>query len=86
MISNDERIEENSFLNSDVLDDDSIDNRDASSTNQSGITDFEITSPLSLQNDEEFSESIWSLNVKQRQIFDYVLTWTKEKVKQKSSI
>ena len=51
-----------------------------------GITDFEITSSLLFQNDEEISESIRSLNVTQRQIFDYVLTWAKEKVKQKRSI
>ena len=38
-----------------------------------------------LQNDEEISESIQSLNVTQRQTF-YVLTWGKEKVKQKRSI
>ena len=54
--------------------------------NQSGFTDFEIASPLLLQKDEEVSESIRSLNVKQRQVFDYVLTWAKEKVKRKSSI
>ena len=54
--------------------------------NQSGTTDFEITSPLLLKNDEEISESIRSLNVKQRQNFDYALIWAKEKVKQKNSI
>ena len=43
-------------------------------------------SPLLLQNDEEISESIQSLNIKQREIFDYVSTWAKEKMKQKSSI
>ena len=64
MINNDERIEENLFLNNDVLDNDNIENGDVSSMNQSGITDFEITSPLLLQNEEEISESIWSLNVK----------------------
>ena len=74
------------YLNNDVLDDDSLENGDVSSMNQSGFTDFEIASPLLLQKDEEVSESIPSLNVKQRQMFDYVLTWAKEKVKRKSSI
>ena len=58
MINNDERIEENLFLNNDVLDDSHIENGDVNSMNQSGITDFEITSPLLLQNDEEIDESI----------------------------
>ena len=86
MINNDERIEENLLLNNDVLDNDNLENGDVSFMNQSGITDFEITSTLLLQNDEEISESIQSSNVKERQIFDHVLTWAKEKVKQKSSI
>ena len=62
---------ENLFLNNDVLDHDSLENGDVTpcSMNQSGIKDFEITSPLLLQNDEESSESICSLNVKQRQTF-----------------
>ena len=63
-INNDETIEENLFLNNHVLDDDNLENGVVSSMNQSGITDFEITSPLLLQNKEEISESIWSLNVK----------------------
>ena len=74
------------YLNNDVLDDDNLENGHVSSMNQSGFTDFEIASPLLLQKDEEVSESIRSLNVKQRQMFDYVLTWAKEKVKRKSSI
>ena len=51
-----------------------------------GITDFEITSSLLFQNDEEISESIQSLNVTQRQIFDKCFDMGKRKVKQKSSI
>ena len=86
VINNDGRIEENVFLNNDVLDDDNLENGDVSSMNQSGIIDFEIASPRLFQNDEEISESIRALNVKQRQIFDHVLTWAKEKVKQKSAI
>ena len=74
------------YLNNDVLDDDNLENGHVNSMNQSGFTDFEIASPLLLQKDEEVSESIRSLNVKQRQMFDYVLTWAKEKVKRKSSI
>ena len=62
-----------------------IENGDVNCMNQSGITNFEITSPLLLRNDEEMNESIWSLNVKQRQIFYYVLTWEKERVKQENS-
>ena len=74
MINNDERIEENLPLNNDVLDNDNLENGDVSFMNQSGITDFEITSTLLFQNDEEISESIQSSNVKERQIFDHVLT------------
>ena len=74
MINNDERIEGNLYLNNDALDDDNLENGDVSSMNQSGITDFEITSLLLIQNDVEISERIRSLNVKQRQIFDHVLT------------
>ena len=44
---------------------------------ESDIIDFEITSPLLLQN-------VRPLNVKQWQNFQYVLIWEKEKVKQKS--
>ena len=42
VINNDERIEENSFVTNDVLDNDSIENGDVSSKNQSGITNFEV--------------------------------------------
>ena len=76
MINNDDRIGENSFLN-DVLDDDNIENGNVSSMDESDIIDFEITSPLLLQN-------VRPLNVKQWQNFQYVLIWEKEKVKQKS--
>ena len=69
--NNDDIIEENSFL-TDVLYDDNIENKDVSSMYESGITDFEITSPLLLQNGEEISESIRSVNVKQRKVFDHV--------------
>ena len=87
LINSDEKVEENLFLNNDVLDDDNLENGDVSSINESDVTNFfEIKSSLLLQNDEEISESIQSLNVKQRQVFDHVLTWAKEKVKQKSSI
>ena len=84
MISNDERIEENLFLNNDVLDDDNLENGNATSMNSSGITDFGKSTFAS--KNEEISESTWSLNVKQRQILAHILTWAKEKVKQKSSI
>ena len=40
MVNNDERIEENSFLTNDVLDNE--ENEDVSSMNQSGITNFEV--------------------------------------------
>ena len=73
-VNNDERIEENLFLNNGVADDDNIENEDVDCVNQSELTDFEITSALLLQNDEEISDSICSLNVKQRQIFYYILT------------
>ena len=56
VVNNDERIEENSFLN----------NGDVIFVNQSGITDFETTSPLFLQNDEEISRSIQYFNVKSK--------------------
>ena len=46
-----------------------------------GITDFEITSSLLFQNDEEISESIQSLNVTQRQIFDKCFDMGKRKSK-----
>ena len=63
MINNNERIEENFFLDNDVLDDGNLEN-DVSSMSPCGITVSEITSPLLLQNDEDISESIRSLNVK----------------------
>ena len=53
VINSDERIEENLFLNNNVLDDSNLENGDVSSMNQSGITNFEIKSPLLLQNCEE---------------------------------
>ena len=56
VINNNERIEENLFLSNDVFDDDNLENGDVSSMNQSSITDFEITIPLLLQNDEEISK------------------------------
>ena len=40
VVNNDERIEENSFLTNDVLDNE--ENEDVSSMNQSGITNFEV--------------------------------------------
>ena len=86
VINNNERIEENLFLDNDVLDDDNLKNDDVSSMSPGDFTVFEIASPLLLQNDEEISESIRSLNVKQRKIVGHVLTWAKGKVKQKSSI
>ena len=46
---------------------------------KSGIIDLQIGSPLFLHNGEEINESIWSLNVKQRQIFDYIFTCVKKK-------
>ena len=57
VINNDERIEENSFLNNDVLDENNIENGDVSSMDQGGIVDFEITSPFLLQNDEEIIQT-----------------------------
>ena len=47
-----------------VLYNDNIGNGDVNSVNQSGITGFEITSPLLLQHDEEIGESIWTLKDK----------------------
>ena len=42
VINSDERIEENLFLNNDVLDDSHIENGDVNSMNQSGITDLRL--------------------------------------------
>ena len=64
MINNNERIAENFFLDNDVLDDGNLENDDVSSMSPCGITVSEIKSPLLLQNDEDISESIRSLNVK----------------------
>lgn len=41
--------------------------------NQCGIIDFGITGLILFQNDKEINKIIRSFNVKQRQIFDYVL-------------
>ena len=49
MINNDERTEENSFLNNDVSDDNNTENGSVISVAQSGIIDFEITKPFLLQ-------------------------------------
>ena len=86
MINKDERIEENSFVSNDILDDNSTENEGVDCMDQSGIINLDITGPLLLQNYEEINKSILSFNVKQRQIFGYILTLAKEKVKQKSSI
>ena len=81
MINKDERIEENSFVNNDILDDNSTENEGVDCMDQSGIINLDITGPLLLQNYEEINKSILSFNVKQRQILGYILTLAKEKVK-----
>lgn len=85
MINNDEIIEESSFLSNDVLDDNNAENQGVESMNQCRIIDFWITGFILFQNDKEINKSIWSFNAKQRQIFDYVLTWEKN-MKQNNSI
>ena len=54
---------------------------------QNHITiDVSIPQPYSLATDDEINANIQSLNVQQRQVFDFVYLWAKETVKQKSSI
>ena len=77
VINSDERIEESSFINDDVLDDKNTENKGVESLNQCDIINYGITGSLLLQNDEEINECIQSFNVKQRQMFVYVLTWEK---------
>ena len=82
IITNDERIEENLLCNNDLLDDNSTKNEGLDCMIQSVIIDLEITISLLFQNDEEINQSIWSLNVKQKQISDYILKGAKEKLSQ----
>ena len=54
---------------------------------QNNITiDVSIPQPYSLVRDDEINANIQSLNVQQRQVFDFVYSWAKETVKQKSSV
>ena len=54
---------------------------------QNNITiDLSIPQPYSLVSDDEVNANIQSLNVQQRQVFDFVYSWAKETVKQKSSV
>ena len=54
---------------------------------QNHITiDVSVPQPYSLATDDEINANIQSLNVQQRQVFDFVYLWAKETVKQKSSI
>ena len=54
---------------------------------QNNITiDLSIPQPYSLVSDDEVNSNIQSLNVQQRQVFDFVYSWAKETVKQKSSV
>ena len=48
--------------------------------------DLSIPQPYSLVIDNEINANIQSLNVRQRQVFDFVYSWAKETVKQKSSV
>ena len=53
---------------------------------QNNITiDLAIPQPYSLIGNNEINANIQSLNVQQGQIFDFVYSWAKETVKQKSS-
>ena len=82
VVNNDERIEKNSFLYNDALDDHNIENGDVSCMNfhewHYRFWDYKFTF---FQNDEEISESIQSLNVTQRQIFDKCFDMGKRKSK-----
>ena len=54
---------------------------------QNNITiDLSIPQPYSLVSDDEVNANIQSLNVQQRQVFDFVYSWAKETVEQKSSV
>ena len=54
---------------------------------QNHITiDVSIPQSYSLVTDDEINANIQSLNVQQRQVFDFFYSWTKDTVKQKSSI
>ena len=58
---------------------------DQSTQNHIAI-DVSVPQPYSLATDDEINANIESLNVQQRQVFDFVYLWAKETVKQKSSI
>ena len=42
------------------------------------MIDLEITTSILFQNVEEINQSIRSLNIKQKPVFDYILKWRKE--------
>ena len=42
------------------------------------MIDLEITTSILFQNVEEINQSIRSLNIKQKPVFDYILKWKKE--------
>ena len=56
------------------------------STQKNITIDLSIPQPYSLVSDDEVNSNIQSLNVQQRQVFDFVYSWAKETVKQKSSV
>ena len=72
------------LCNNNVLDDNNTGNEGIACMYQSAIIYLRITSLLLFQNDKDVNESIWSLNVKQKQNFDYISKWAKEKVKHKN--
>ena len=58
---------------------------DQSTQNNTAI-DLSIPQPYSLASDDEIRANIQSLYVQQRQVFDFVYSWAKETVTQKSSV
>ena len=58
----------------------------AQSTQNDRAIDVSILQPYFLVSDDEINANIQSLNVQQRQVFDFLYSWAKETVKQKSSV
>ena len=64
---------------------DTGDIEETTESSENTIPDIPFKNESIYQNDDEISTNIRSLNFKQRQIFDFVYSWAKETVKQKSS-
>ena len=59
-------------------------NENFDQSTQNNITnDLSIPQPYFLVSDDEINANIQSLNVQQRQVFDFVYSWAKETVRQK---